>query len=271
MQFDDIDGVLHYFTRNEKGGDEVFEVRASNTELVNSVRAFIQDSIVKSHNNNDLSTLLKGLESSTEILDEGNFNSEKIEVTYRELPNGGMASYNCVNEEMRKQLYTWFNFLFFSDLRNPIRKSLLIDGPSKSRLMGSEIKELIIDIDSNSVSQAQKTLIHDISELLNANVKLSSSNHIFIPLISKNSAIETIEKIYLTFSGKMYNYEGDLYFFSLTNSLDLIGFKPLLEELAITYKKFINNQPWSFEISGAEAKGFNNYLVLSLDDFSPVL
>jgi hypothetical protein len=268
MQFDDIDGVLHYFTRNENGGDEVFEVRDSNTELVNSVRTFIQESIVKSHNNNDLSSLLKGLELSTEILDESNFNSEKIEVTYKELPNGGMASYNCINEEMRKQLYLWFNFLFFSDLRNPIRKSLLIGGPSKTLSLSAEIKELIINTDSNSISQAQKTMIHDISELLNANVKFCGNNLIFIPLTSKKAAVETLEKLNSSFTGKINNYEGDLYFFSLTNSLDLIGFKPLLDELGNTYKKFINNQPWSFEISGAEAKGFNNYLVLSLDTLS---
>lgn len=268
MQFDDIDGVLHYFTRNDSGGDEVFEVRDNNTDLINSVRAFIQDSIVKSHNNDELSTLLKGLELSTEILDDSNFNSEKIEVTYKELPNGGMASYICVNEDMRKQLYLWFNFLFFSDLRNPIRKSLLKGEASKTRLQSGEIKELIISNVINPNSQALKTMIHDISELLNANVKLSGDNYIFIPLESKNAAFETIEKINSKYTGMINIYESDLYFFSITNSLDLVGFKPILEELGSTYKKFISNQPWSFEISGAEAKGFNNYLVLSLDKLS---
>lgn len=70
MQFDDIDGVKHYFSKTYDGGEEVFEVRDNDAGLITSVRDFINSFIINSYNSGNLASLLEGIELSTDILEK---------------------------------------------------------------------------------------------------------------------------------------------------------------------------------------------------------
>lgn len=265
MQFDDIDGVIHTFSRYDDGGLEVFEVIEDNQKLVGSIRVFIKDVIVASHTSGDLTKLLNGLELKTEILSESNFDSNQMEVEYNELPNGGSILYKCLTPEIRDRLYLWFNFLYFSDLKNPIRSSLLSGFSKKSEIYPKDINEIYFRSESEVISRGKKMLLEDVSDFLNVNIKVSPNNLIFIPLTSKAAAHSAIKSVNKAFEDKFSLLEEELFFFSLTNSVDIIGSKDLVDQLGLISKEFNETLPWSLEISGAEAKGLNNYLVVGMD------
>jgi hypothetical protein len=272
MQFDDIDGVKHYFSKTNDGGEEVFEIRDNNVELLDSVRNFIKSFIVDAYNSGDLSSLLSGIELSTDILDKKQFLYEKLTVTYRELPNGGMVIYSTDNHEAKSLLYSWFDFLFSSDLRNPTRKSLLTGDQISNKNADSTknkyiVDELFISKGGLELSKESKILVEDIAKLFDANIEISNNRFIYIPIINKYTIDTVISILKASFSNYKVEDSNKIYSSKLNADIEIFAFKKEIESImknAISFSEII---PWQISYLTYMSNKSRSFFVTSIDNF----
>lgn len=265
MQFDDIDGVKHYFSKTYDGGEEVFEVRDNDAGLINSVRDFINSFIINSYNSGNLESLLEGIELSTDILDKKQMLLDKIKVKYREIPNGAIVEYKTNDSEAKELLYSWFEFLFFSDLRNPRRKSLLTGNYESNKNTKLKVSELYLNRENKVLSNSSKEIIEKISNIFDTNIEISNNNFLFIPILNRDHN-NTVSFLLENF--KNLNLpDVEIYLYKLNESIQIYAFKKEIEELIKSQITFFELIPWQVEYQTYQSKTINSFLVISLDKF----
>ncbi|NBP57473.1 hypothetical protein EBU71_13240 [bacterium] len=265
MQFDDIDGVKHYFSKTYDGGEEVFEVRDNDAMLINSVRDFINLFIIKSYNSGNLASLLDGIELSTDILEKKQMLLDKIKVNYREIPNGAIVEYKTNDNEAKDLLYAWFEFLFFSDLRNPRRKSLLTGSYESTKNTRLKVSELYLNRENKVLSNSSKEIIEKISNIFDSNIEISNNNFLYIPIINRdhNSTISLLLENFKNLSLP----DVEIYLYKLNESIQIYAFKKEIEELIKSQITFFELIPWQAEYQTYKSKTISSFFVISLDKF----
>jgi len=265
MQFDDIDGVKHYFSKTYDGGEEVFEVRDNDAGLITSVRDFINSFIINSYNSGNLASLLEGIELSTDILDKKQMLLDKIKVKYREIPNGAIVEYKTNDNEAKELLYSWFEFLFFSDLRNPRRKSLLTGNYESNKNTKLKVTELYLNRENKVLSNSSKEIIEKISNIFDTNIEISNNNFLFIPILNRDHN-NTVSLLLENF--KNLNLpDVEIYLYKLNESIQIYAFKKEIEELIKSQITFFELIPWQVEYQTYQSKTISSFLVISLDKF----
>lgn len=265
MQFDDIDGVKHYFSKTYDGGEEVFEVRDNDSGLISSVRDFINSFIINSYNSGNLASLLEGIELSTDILEKKQLLLDKIKVNYREIANGGIVEYKTNDNDAKELLYSWFEFLFFSDLRNPRRKSLLTGNYESNKFTKLKVTELYLNRENKVLSNNSKEIIEKISNIFDANIVISNNNYLYIPILKRdhNSTVTLLLENFKNLSLP----DNEIYLYKLNENIQVYAFKKEIEELMKSQISFFEITPWQVDYLTYQAKTINSFFVISLDKF----